>query len=309
MSELTLVTSYFDIGRKQWKGFANGNEKYISNFAHWARMKNKLIVYTSPDIAPKVEEIRASYGLADKTIVIPVQDITTLAPELYQATKQAMQNKQSWTFHRKLGNPESWNYRYNYIMELKSYWIQDAIHRGLADGMIAWIDFGYDHGGDYFYSEDFDFCWSYDFEPLIHVFLENPLDDTPIFRIVQSMKVYIRGNLLIAPAQLWLVFWEEIQHAVFSLAECGLADDDQTLMVMAYRRRPELFYPHATADWGEGLYAYGGDKLKIREQKKKKSPWLHTLGHTVKSNLRQKYEEWDIHRRKGSDIEKKYFSK
>ena len=129
MSELTLVTSYFDIGRKQWKGFANGNEKYISNFAHWARMKNKLIVYTSPDIAPKVEEIRASYDLADKTIVIPVQDITTLAPELYQATKQAMQNKQSWTFHRKLGNPESRNYRYNYSTELKSCWIQDAIHR------------------------------------------------------------------------------------------------------------------------------------------------------------------------------------
>lgn len=133
------------------------------------------------------------------------------------------------------------------------------------------------------------------------------MDDTPIFRIVQSMKVYIRSNLLIAPAQLWPVFWEEIQHAVFSLAECGLADDDQTLMVMAYRRRPELFCPHATTDWGEGLYAYGGDKLRIREQKKKKSPWLHTLGHTVKSNLRQKYEEWDIHRRKGSDIEKNIF--
>lgn len=105
----------------------------------------------------------------------------------------------------------------------------------------------------------------------------------PIFRMVQSMKVYIRGNLLRAPAQLWPVFWEEIRHAVFSPAACGLTDADQTLMVMAYRWHPELFCPHDTADWGEGLYAYGGDRLRIREQKKKKSPWLHTLGHTIKT--------------------------
>lgn len=307
MSELTLVTSYFDIGRSDWAGFGVGDEKYISHFSHWARIRNKLIVYTSPQLAPRVEEIRAAYGLKEKTVVIPINDVTAIAPKLYDSIKQVMLNKQSWTFHKKLGNPESWNYRYNYIMALKSYWIQDAIRRGLAKDMIAWIDFGYDHGGDYFYSEDFDFLWTYDFSPHIHVFLENKLDCTPIFRIVQSMKVYIRGNLLIAPDSLWPVFWADIQHAVAALSECGLADDDQTLMVMAYRRHPQLFCPHATSDWGEGLYAYGGEALRVRPPKKKKTPWLHTLGHKLKTNLRDKYTEWDIRRRKGTDIEKKYF--
>ena len=37
--------------------------------------------------------------------------------------------------------------------------------------MIAWIDFGYDHGGDYSYSEDFDYCWNYDLEQLISCIL------------------------------------------------------------------------------------------------------------------------------------------
>lgn len=39
MSELTIVTAYFDIGRNKWKGFERGNNKYINYFKFWARIK------------------------------------------------------------------------------------------------------------------------------------------------------------------------------------------------------------------------------------------------------------------------------
>lgn len=306
MSEITLVTAYFNIGRENWTGFNRGNDKYINYFMHWARMQNKLIVYTSPDIVPKVLEIRRKFHLEDRTTIIPIPDVTACIPEVYTAIKQVMTNKDSWLFHKKLDHPESWNYLYNYVTGIKSFWVQDAIQRGLAEGMIAWIDFGYDHGGEEFpYAEDFDFLWKYDFEPSIHLFLAKEMDDTPIFKVVQTMDTYIRGGIITAPATLWKQFWKDSYEAMLSLASCGLADDDQTITLMAYRKHPENFKLHMTTYWGEALRNYGGKKLRLRPQKIK-SP--HTLRQRIKSFLKKKQQDWDIKRRHGTEIRKKYFS-
>lgn len=305
MSEITLVTAYFNIGREKWTGFNRGDEKYLSYFEHWARMRNKLIVYTSPAMCEKVMEIRTRFGLADRTTVIPVEDVTQCAPELYQTIKQVMMNKESWLFHKKLDHPESWNYDYNYVTGLKPYWVCDAISRGLAKDMIAWIDFGYDHGGEEFpHSEDFDFCWQYDFDHKIHLSFAKVLDDKPIFKIVKDMDTYARGNLIIAPAVLWRPYWESIVRAIRSLADCGLADDDQTLEVMAYRENPQLFKTTVTSYWAEMLHVYGPLQLRVQPRKREKPD---SLDKKYKQFIKEKKKRWDIHHRHGIEIEKKYF--
>lgn len=306
MSEITLVTAYFNIGRESWAGYSRSNDKYIYYFKHWARIKNKLIVYTTPDIADKIKEIRHQFGLDDRTIVISIQDVTTIAPDLYGAIKSVMTNKESWLFHKKLDHPESWNYLYNYVTGIKPFWVQDAIQRGLADGMVAWIDFGYDHGGEDFpNSEDFDFLWQYQFPPFIHIFLAKELDETPIFKIVQTMDTYIRGGIILAPDFLWKQLWKDSYSATKVLSECGLADDDQTITLLAYRRHPENFKTHMTSYWGEALRSYGGEQLRLRQQKRKKP---HALLRKLKKYLQQKRINFDIKRRHGTEIEKKYFS-
>ena len=82
--------------------------------------------------------------------------------------------------------------------------------------------------------------WSYDFSPKVHIFLLCPLNNDPIFKVVQAMGTYIRGNITVAPDRLWLILWQDTYEALKSLTECGMADDDQTLMLMAYRRHPVL---------------------------------------------------------------------
>ena len=43
-------------------------------------------------------------------------------------------------------------------MLLKQWCVKDAVEKGIAKGMIAWIDFGYNHGGKYYLKkEEFDF--------------------------------------------------------------------------------------------------------------------------------------------------------
>lgn len=120
------------------------------------------------------------------------------------------------------------------------------------------------------------------------------------------MDTYIRGAITIAPDFMWINLWKDIHSSLNSLLECGLADDDQTLMLMAYRRHPENFDVHLTSYWGAGLRDYGGEKIRVRSEHK------IVKKHTFHKLWREKRKEWkirfDILKRHGSELEKKYYS-
>lgn len=270
MSEITLVTAYFDIGRDKWKGFERGNNKYINFFKFWARIRNKLIIYTSPHFVDEIQEIRKSFGLEDKTKIISIDDFTNFDKDLYARIVKSMNNEISLLFHKEPHRPEAWNADYNYIMMLKTYCILDAINKNYANGLIAWMDFGYNHGGEdgLINEKDFDFLWQYDFSPKIHLFTEQPIDtERPIFDIVRSMDVYIRGNMMIAPDFLWKKFHTLSVTSMISLTRCGLCDDDQTISLMAYYEQPELFELHNVNFWYSGLKNFGGEHFSIKKEK------------------------------------------
>lgn len=107
MSEITLVTAFFEINRSTWVKFYRTEKTYFKHFDHWARMKNRLVVYTMPEMVSEVLAIRRKYGLEDRTIVVPINDVTKEVPDVYQDIKYAMENKDSWLFHDALANPES----------------------------------------------------------------------------------------------------------------------------------------------------------------------------------------------------------
>ncbi len=57
--EVTIITAFFDIGRGNWQGkMQRSNEKYFEYFDFWARIKNKIVVYTEPQYKQKVLDIR-----------------------------------------------------------------------------------------------------------------------------------------------------------------------------------------------------------------------------------------------------------
>lgn len=273
--ELTLVTAFFDIGRDKFKGYERGNNKYISYFKFWARIKNNLIVYTSPQFKDEILQIRANFGLKDKTKVITIDDFKTFDIDLYNRIKHAMNNEISLNFHKDIKRPEAYSWDYNYIMILKWYCITDAIKNNYAKNMIAWIDFGFNHGGSdgLINKKEFDFLWQYEFTSnKIHLFtFQKPDINRPIFDIVRSMDVYIRGNIIIAPDYLWKEFFYLIKNSMLSLTRCGLSDDDQTLMLMSYYEKPDIFELHDVIHWYDGLKCFGGEHLTTKKEKPQKN--------------------------------------
>ena len=262
MSKLTIVTAFFKIKRENWTGFERSDQLYFDYFKVWGKLKNKLIVYVeSEQLKKDILDFRKSYGLEDDTIVNIVPDCLNIEPELLENVKRATANNIQKKFRLFQKNPEVWNGIYNYIMLMKGWCICDAIERGQAKGMIAWVDFGYNHGGSPISAEsDFNFMWEYDFPKKINLFTLHEMDDRPIFEMIMSMDTYLMGCAIVGYEKYWPEFWSLMKQSMQSLIDCGLCDDDQNIMLMSYRKKPEIFNI-IPSEWTKMMYQFGGEHL------------------------------------------------
>lgn len=269
MGEITLVTCFFDLGRGNDKNLdANLRktpEKYLNAFKHWARIQNKLIVYTDEAGVEPVREIRKGFGLEDKTIIIQIDDLFGLEPDLF-ARMERVSKKDDFLNFRYFQKASSNNPKYDYLWMMKYYFMNDALNRGLLSEQVAWVDFGFDHGGILYYDEDFDFNWEYDFGDKIHIFCLMDPDSISGIQILQYLPDCVMGSMYGLPRTRVADFWTLVRNAIEGLLALDCIDDDQLMVLMAYKARPELFKVYVT-DWQMALKLCGGDHMRLREKK------------------------------------------
>ena len=275
MREIVIVTAFFAIKRENWNGFNRGNELYFNYFKGWASIKNRLIAYVeSEELKNRIIEFRTSVGLADRTIVNVIPNILDVDKELFESIKSA-ENPVQQSLRLLPNNPETWNPIYNYIMLMKQWCAADAVKRGQVapEEMLAWVDFGFNHGGTaYSLNSNFNFQWEFDFPDKINLFSAQPLDHRPIFDIVLSMDTYIMGMVLVGTAKYWEEFRLLVRESMIDLNKSGLMDDDQNIILMAVRRKPEIFNIQVST-WTTVLYECGCQHLlpaKYKESRIKK---------------------------------------
>jgi protein YibB len=273
MDEITIVTAYFNIGREKWKGYERGDNKYVNYFDFWAKIKNNIIVYTDKNLVNKVYEIREKYGLKEKTKVIAINNLYDIDVLLYNRMKEVMENEISlnFHFHKEIKRPEAWNVEYNYVTFLKYYFVNKAVIDFNLNGLVSWLDFGFNHGGDLGLTDtnDFNFCWQYNFSKKIHLFAVKKIEEKrPIFDIIRNLDTYIMGGIMLAPSYMWGDFYNLARQSIISLLDCGFCDDDQTIALMAYYKNPDLFEIHNVEFWFDGIKNFGGEHFKFDKKKR-----------------------------------------
>lgn len=273
MDEITIVTAYFNIGREKWKGYERGDNKYVNYFDFWAKIKNNIIVYTDKNLVNKVYEIREKYGLKEKTKVIAINNLYDIDVLLYNRMKEVMENEISlnFHFHKEIKRPEAWNVEYNYVTFLKYYFVNKAVIDFNLNGLVSWLDFGFNHGGDLGLTDtnDFNFCWQYNFSKKIHLFAVKKIEEKrPIFDIIRNLDTYIMGGIMVAPSYMWGDFYNLARQSIISLLDCGFCDDDQTIALMAYHKNPDLFEIHNVEFWFDGIRNFGGEHFKFDKKKR-----------------------------------------
>ena len=264
--KITIVTALFNCGRDKVEFQTRADNCYIEYFKFWARIKNEVVVYTSQNLADKIINVRKQFGLEDRTKIIIIDDIWKIEADLLQEMC-VIENKAEFIKLRIRRDDISNQAKYNYIMLMKYWFMKDAVERKIADSQVAWLDFGYNHGGAVFSNaEDFEFEWKYNFSNKIQLFARKEQSEEMGLVKLLSMSDSIMGAPVIAPANLCDKLYELCRDAMWALVTLDCYDDDQALLRMAYKRMPSIFELHMS-DWFLPIKEYGGGHIRINEQK------------------------------------------
>lgn len=250
MSETTIVTAFFDIGRgnlskKDHPSYlVRSNKTYLQYFANLAVLENEMVVFTSKEFEADILRLRG--GRKTKVVVF---DFHRKLPYI---RKRVGQIQQSESFRRRvdaqqLKNIEYWLPDYVMINNMKAFWVNEAVRRGLTShGQLAWIDFGYvrDKTTLAGLTE-----WCPDFAAdKVHLFSINnrelPRDFDDVEKLIFNNQVFIIGGGIVASAEKWREFGRLLFDCQKSLMRQNIVDDDQGLYALCLFRRPELFEVH-----------------------------------------------------------------
>lgn len=237
--QITLVTAFFPIGRAQWDTSSRSDDRYFAYFRRWAGIKNDLIVFCPTSYAQRIKKIRIRQG-GGKTRLVTIDRFDDLIPGCWAAFKQIISSYEGYSIFPNL--PETKQADYDYVMALKSWCIKEAGSLA-SDSQLAWIDFGFDHGGTYYKDAKAKLLsqeWRYKSTKNVTLFAIHPLDETPIFDVVRRTDTYIQGDSFIVRTNYAQTFYVQIQQEYSHLIACGLPDDDQTTLLMLAKDHPEV---------------------------------------------------------------------
>lgn len=271
--ELTIVTAFFDCGRGEHVSQKRTNDEYINFFRFWARIQNKIIIYTTPEFEEKIWEVRKEFGLEDRTIIISDVAIWETEEKIL-SRMQEIEDKAYFSLWRYKTGDISNQARYSYVMLMKYWCLYDAAKKNLIDNNAAWIDFGWNHGGQVCTKEEeFGFLWKYKFdENKIHIFAKSRPEDNVGIINMQLMTDCIMGSLFILHYSKCVKLYDYVKEAMEALLSLDCFDDDQLLLLMSLKRHPEDFEVHMS-DWFLAMKEYGGSHLTITTNMGEKVPW------------------------------------
>jgi protein YibB len=255
MNDITIVTAFFDIGRGNWtpdRGLPHylqrSNDTYLERFAHLAKLDNDMIIFTSEEFSEQIRKIRKG-----KNTEINVVDFPTPFMEFRKQIQKVQESEeyQSLINPAQVKNPEYWNADYVLVNALKSTFVSRAIQLDqVKTDLIAWLDFGYCRNEETLNGVTH---WKYPFsKDKIHVFnLKDYVEGTFISDIIANNDVHITGPCIVADKTMWPALEVLIVHSAKELIKNNSIDDDQTLLLISYLLRPELFELHkvSSEDW------------------------------------------------------------
>jgi len=267
--DITVVTSFFDLGRGDWKvaggknsPFQRSLDHYFQYFSHLAKLKNPMVIFVAPEHAQRVLDLRKAAGLEGISTVITISqlfEIDEIKALVVEVQSKMTLDFQSWVRFPKA--PEFTQPRYAVLDALKSIFVNTAIAaKAVPTAQVAWLDFGYARDEKCFDGAE---PWRFDAGGKINLFHMRPMDDMPVFKAVQRGYVYFQGGCKIGPIGAWPAFSEAIDSALTSLLAVDVVDDEQTLLLMAYRAKPSAYriFPMDRRDWRVAIRFFNEERM------------------------------------------------
>lgn len=247
MSDITLVTAFFDIGRGNINRantpdfMTRQTDTYFEYFTNLAQLENEMIVFTSTQFVDKVKQIRQH-----RPTTIVTFDFDSKLSKFRQKISEIQNDPQFISQVREdlRNNIEYWSSNYALVTNLKTYFVNKAISLNLIKTtMVAWVDFGYVRSPDVLNGVK---KWQYNFDQNhIHFFSIskncqlNSYND--VLDYILNNKIYIIGGVTVGSQEKWQQFLPLLYRNQKELLNNGIVDDDQGLYMMSIFKQPDLF--------------------------------------------------------------------
>lgn len=291
-NEITIVSAFYDIGRKDIKNFERDNDKYLSYFEFLAGIKNKMIIYTQENVKEKILNIRKKYNLEDKTIII-IKELQEFDKENYENIITTFQNYNQTLNRKNPNNIECISPVYCYLMYLKPFFVCDAIEKGLTSENIMWLDFGFNHGGEFFIDKNqFNFLLEKQDDidnNKINFFSIKDDDKQNLANIYFSMQTFIIGGLIFANIKNWGAFKDNMQECLKNFISLNIVDDDQIMLLWCVRNYPQNYNITRVYFWFDSLHYFIPKNIaKNLKINKKQAKHYKIIKENLKDSLKNK---------------------
>lgn len=263
-----IVTAFWDVGRGDNCQIPRTNERYYLEFEQWARIQNKMIVFTDSDKVEIIRKIRAKFNLQNNTIIIPIDNIFEIENEIYE--KMSKIEQENNFEYKRIPNAMSCCAKFDYAWFMKYWCISEAGKYCSKQEMLAWFDFGFNHMNHcYTDMEEFDFEWECTQTDLtkIHLYSMMDINNVSMFECLLFQFDTIMSPFQLIPAKLADRMWDAMKQAMIALLTIGVIDDDQMLLLICAKNHPEIFDVHISEMWYLALKENGARHLSTNERK------------------------------------------
>ncbi|EAW5076176.1 hypothetical protein FFD65_25340, partial [Salmonella enterica] len=215
-------------------------DEYMAWFFNLAELENEMVIFTSPDLKPRIEEIRRGK---------PTTIVTLNFNKKFRHIRRRIASVQSDVAFKlrtpveQRGNPEYLSADYVLLCNLKTYFVNQAIRQRLIkDDMAAWIDFGYCRDSDTT-SGIKKWSWPFNKEKMHFFTIRRGLKLETLESVYNCMlgnHVYIIGGVLIGTLEKWQELYRLVWHCQKKVLRENIVDDDQGIFLMCYYYRPDM---------------------------------------------------------------------
>lgn len=265
MSDVTLITAFYDIGRSEWNSqFIRKSHEYVESFRLFLNYDHEMIIYIDTkhyDALSKMVEC-SPYPKNKRLVSI---DEAWMKENIWAWSRLEKEREiMSSDSYRNLvpqriaaGYPENVNPEYTIITHSKVDFVCNAIDSEMiSTEMVMWVDFGYFHNKTqekHIPLKHFDL--SKIDEKRINLCGMAEIDDRDrnVMYTLRDAPVKICAYLFAATKNNMQIFQSLSHQSLEAYQRAGIADDEQAVWLLSYFSNETLFKVHYFPEWHLGF--------------------------------------------------------
>lgn len=265
MSDVTLVTAFYDIGRSDWNSqFTRKSQEYIESFRLFLNYDHAMIIYIDSRYFDTLSKMVGCSPYPKNKRVVSI-DEAWMKENIWAWSRLDREREiMSSDFYRSLiphriaaRYPENVNPEYTIITHSKVDFVCNAIDSDMiSTEMVVWVDFGYFHNKTqekHIPLNRFD-PTKMDYTKINLCGMARIDDrDKDVLYTLRYAPVKICAYLFAATKSNMKVFQNLSHQALEAYQSAGIADDEQAVWLLCYFSDESLFEVHYFPEWHLGL--------------------------------------------------------